>query len=115
MIGSTAKWNYANLRPVARNYVKAGAARLVIAGVVETRAARHSYQDALGVPLLICRLRVAVPVVRGRLVRRHADDDVALCWHVDRAGELDGILGLPQSRTSSWRQPRAMCRRWPFG
>ncbi|MDQ3576080.1 MAG: adenylyl-sulfate kinase [Actinomycetota bacterium] len=81
-----------NLKPMARNYFRAGAVRLLMAGVVETRAARDRYHDVLGVPLLICRLRVALPVVHARLVRRHADDPVGLPWHVDRSRELNGIL-----------------------
>jgi len=81
-----------NLRPTARNYLEAGAVRLVLAGVIETRAERDSYQDALGVPLSVCRLRVALPKIQARLVRRHAGDRIALRWHLDRSTELHGIL-----------------------
>lgn len=80
-----------NLRPVARNYLDAGARRLVLAGVVETRAGRDRYQDALGVPLWVCRLRVDLAVVRARLGRRHQGEDAALGWHLDRSGELEAI------------------------
>ncbi len=77
---------------MACHYFQAGAVRLVLAGVVETGAERAGYEEALGVPLSICRLRVALPVVHGRLAQRHADDEDVLRWHLDRSHELDGIL-----------------------
>jgi adenylylsulfate kinase len=81
-----------NLRPVADNYLDAGAERIVLAGVVETLADRDRYQPALGVPLSVCRLRVDLPVVRARLARRHEGEGAELQWHLDRSGELDAIL-----------------------
>lgn len=81
-----------NLRPVARNYLDAGAVRIVLAGVIETRVDRDHHQDALGVPLSVCRLCVDLPVVRARLARRHDGEAAALQWHLDRSGELDAIL-----------------------
>ncbi|MEU4162616.1 adenylyl-sulfate kinase [Actinoplanes sp. NPDC026670] len=81
-----------NLRAVARNYVDAGALRLVLAGVIESRAERDAYRIALGVPLAVCRLTVDLPTVRQRLTRRHQDDPDGLRWHLDRSGELDEIL-----------------------
>ncbi|MFF5075979.1 adenylyl-sulfate kinase [Actinoplanes sp. NPDC000266] len=80
-----------NLTAVAHNYLQAGAARLVLAGVIESRAERDAYQAAVTVPLTVCRLRVELPTVRQRLIRRHDDDDV-LRWHLERSGELDQIL-----------------------
>ncbi|WP_328471756.1 adenylyl-sulfate kinase [Actinoplanes sp. NBC_00393] len=77
-----------NLRAVAANFVEAGARRLILAGVIESRAERASYQDALGVPLQVCRLHVGLPVVRERLRRRNPDEP----WFLDRAAELDHIL-----------------------
>jgi adenylylsulfate kinase len=81
-----------NLRSVARNYLDAGAVRLVLAGVVESREERRRYRDAVGVELVVCRLRVDLPMLRQRLVRRHEGDAARLRWHLDRSGELDGIL-----------------------
>jgi chloramphenicol 3-O-phosphotransferase len=81
-----------NLRDVAANFRDAGLARLVLAGVVETRAQRDEYRDALGLDLTVCRLRVAPDVLRQRLTRRHENDPGRLPWHLDRAPELDGIL-----------------------
>jgi adenylylsulfate kinase len=81
-----------NLRAVARNYLDTGGVRLVLAGVVESRSERGAYQAALGVPLTVCRLRVDLPVVRERLARRHEGDADRLAWHLDRSGELHGVL-----------------------
>jgi len=58
-----------NLRPLARNYLDAGAVRIVLAGVIETQIERERHLDALGTPLSVCRLDL--PVVRERLARRH--------------------------------------------
>ncbi|MFF4198731.1 adenylyl-sulfate kinase [Nonomuraea sp. NPDC001831] len=81
-----------NLRCVAGNYLEAGAVRLVMAGVAETREERRRYAEAVGIELAVCRLRVELPVVRQRLARRHQDEGEALRWHLDRSGELDRIL-----------------------
>ena len=81
-----------NLRSVARNYRDAGAVRIVLAGVVETRVERDRHEDALGVPLSVCRLRVDLPLVRERLVQRHEGKGAALQWHLARSGDLDTIL-----------------------
>jgi len=81
-----------NLTAVTRNYVEAGAARLVLAGVVETRSDREGFEEALGIPLVLCRLRADPPVIRERLSRRHGEDREALEWHLHRAPELDAVL-----------------------
>ena len=81
-----------NLHAVARNYIETGVLRLVLAGVIESRAERDAYRAALGVPLAVCRLRVELRTVRQRLARRHADDADWLRWHLDRSGELERIL-----------------------
>ncbi|MGR6916837.1 adenylyl-sulfate kinase [[Actinomadura] parvosata] len=81
-----------NLRPVAANHLEAGAERLVLAGVVESRAERDAYEEALGVPLEVCRLHVELPEVRRRLEARHAVDPEGLEWHLNRSGELASIL-----------------------
>jgi hypothetical protein len=81
-----------NLRSVAANFLAAGARRLVLAGVVESGVERAGYEQAVGVPLAVCRLAVELPAVRERLRRRHDDDAGRLRWHLDRSGELDDIL-----------------------
>jgi adenylylsulfate kinase len=78
-----------NLAAVTRNYRAAGVRRLILAGVLENRAERDAYQEALGVGLTVCRLRVDLDVVRSRLVRRGPGD---AAWFLRRAGELDRIL-----------------------
>ncbi|MEV0844746.1 hypothetical protein AB0J21_02455 [Streptomyces sp. NPDC049954] len=81
-----------NLRDVAAHCLEAGALVLVLAGVAEDAPDRERYARAVGVPLSVCRLRVALPLVRDRLARRHAGEPAALDWHLDRCGELDAIL-----------------------
>lgn len=77
-----------NLRAVAATFVEAGAQRLILAGVIESRAEREAYRVALGMPLMVCRLRADLTVVRDRLRRRNPDEP----WFLDRAAELDRIL-----------------------
>jgi len=43
-----------NPRPMARNYLKAGAVRIVLTGAIETKIERERHLDALGVPLSVC-------------------------------------------------------------
>ncbi|MFD9889438.1 AAA family ATPase [Amycolatopsis sp. NPDC059027] len=82
-----------NLRSVARNYRDAGAHRLVLAGVVESREDRRRYAEALGVEPAVCRLTAAEAVIDRRLARRHGpEDEAGLRWHLERARELDGIF-----------------------
>ncbi|MFD1832138.1 adenylyl-sulfate kinase [Streptomyces desertarenae] len=83
-----------NLRCVAGHHLDAGAVRIVLAGVAESRSHRERYREAVGTDLAVCRLRVHLPTVRRRLVRRHENDPGpgALRWHLDRVGELDRIL-----------------------
>ncbi|WP_336205346.1 adenylyl-sulfate kinase [Nonomuraea sp. LPB2021202275-12-8] len=81
-----------NLRDVARNFLDGGAARLVLAGVIESRDERRLHEEAVGVELAVCRLRVAPAALHRRLVRRHDGDDAGLRWHLERSGELDRVL-----------------------
>jgi adenylylsulfate kinase-like enzyme len=81
-----------NVRALAGNYLEAGAVRLVAAGVVDSDETRKLCEEALGVELTTCRLRVDLALVRQRLARRHAGDDVRLRWHLNRSGELDALL-----------------------
>jgi adenylylsulfate kinase len=81
-----------NLRSVARNYLRAGAVRLVLAGVIESVEERRRYREALGVDLTVCRLRLDPSALHTRLTHRHRDDETGLRWHLARSGELDAIL-----------------------
>ncbi|MFE7749892.1 hypothetical protein [Streptomyces sp. NPDC057428] len=81
-----------NLRSMAGNYLAAGAARLVLAGVIEDLDERKLCGDAVGTELSVCRLQVDLPVNHQRLMRRHENEPEALRWHLARAGELAGIL-----------------------
>lgn len=81
-----------NLRSVARNYLAAGAVRLVLAGVVEDQEGRKLCGDAVGIELAVCRLHVDLTVNHQRLSRRHENEPEALQWHLARSGELAGIL-----------------------
>jgi len=81
----------ANLAAVAGVYRRAGAATLVLAGVVEGPEARRRYAEVVGEPLVVVRLRVDLDLVRRRLAQRHGPGE-ALDWHLARSGELDAIL-----------------------
>lgn len=81
-----------NLRSVAGHYLDAGVTRLVLAGVIEDQAERKQLADAVGVGLTVCRLRAELPVVHQRLAHRHDSKPEELRWHLNRSGELDGIL-----------------------
>ena len=84
-----------NLRSLARNYLDAGADRMVLAGVVESRAGRERYAEAIGVDLAVCRLSADLAVIRQRLIQRHGSgDDDGLRWHLRRSRELEQILDL---------------------
>jgi adenylylsulfate kinase len=83
----------ANLRPVAANYVAAGARILVLAGVIEEAQAVDLYTDALGgVRPTVIRLRVDSAEADRRLRSRHDDDEDVLAWHLHRHGELDAVI-----------------------
>ncbi|CAA9287539.1 MAG: hypothetical protein AVDCRST_MAG48-243 [uncultured Friedmanniella sp.] len=81
-----------NLTALSRAYRDAGAERLVLAGVCESRADRGRHAEALGVPLQVVRLLASADVVAPRLHDRHLDDQEGLAWHLHRRGELDAVL-----------------------
>ncbi|HEY0216260.1 MAG TPA: hypothetical protein VGC57_07710 [Cellulomonas sp.] len=81
-----------NLTAVATAYRRRGARRLVLAGVLERPGDRPAYAAAAGMPLVVCRLRADVDLVRARLVSRHDGHEAELAWHLHRAGELDAVL-----------------------
>lgn len=80
-----------NLRAVAQNFFRAGALHLVLAGVVESEGMRASYERALGLPVVVCRLQVNLEQIRQRLVQRHRPGRER-GWHLHRSGKLDQIL-----------------------
>lgn len=85
----------ANLAAVTHNFVGAGAQRLVVAGVIESASDRRRYEEAVGLPITICRLVVPLPHLHERLTARHppgAERD----WHLARAGQLHAILEAAQ-------------------
>jgi adenylylsulfate kinase len=80
-----------NLAAVCANYRAAGAARLVLAGVVETRAERAGYLAVIpGAELVVVRLQATLPTLLGRLAAR--ESGASLAWHQHRAGELTTIM-----------------------
>lgn len=81
-----------NLHSMAGNYLAAGAARLVLAGVIEDLDDRELCADAVGIELSVCRLQVDLPVNHQRLMRRHENEPEVLRWYLARAGELARIL-----------------------
>lgn len=80
-----------NLRVVARNFLRAGAQRLVLAGVLESQGDREKYERAVGIPLIVCRLKVDLEHVQVRLKQRHLPGR-ELDWHLARSGQLDEVL-----------------------
>jgi adenylylsulfate kinase len=80
-----------NLAAVAHNFFRAGSSRLVLAGVVESQGMRSSYERALGLPVVVCRLQVDLERVRRRLISRHRPGRERN-WHLHRSGELDEVL-----------------------
>ncbi len=81
-----------NLAAVVANYRQVGVTHLVLAGVIETLDGRAEYERVLGPDVKVCRLDVDLDVVRQRLAGRHALESSTLAWHLDRSGELQGIL-----------------------
>lgn len=80
-----------NLRAVSQNYRRAGALRLIMAGVVEGPDGVAEHAAAVGMAVVVCRLRVDLDRVRDRLLARH-EPGSELEWHLHRSAELDAIL-----------------------
>ena len=77
----------ANLAAVWRNFHAAGAERLLIALVVETRSELQGYRTAVpGAEITVVRLRASVETLHARL--RGRGQGVGLQWHLERAGQL---------------------------
>ncbi len=81
----------ANLTAVWRNYAAAGAKRLIIARVIESRDdltdLRHAFPEA---NITVVRLRASVTTLQTRVRRREIGG--ALEWHLVRAAELAKLM-----------------------
>ena len=76
-----------NLAAVWANYRAAGAARLILADVVESRAELAGYRTAVpGAAIVVVRLRASLPTIGRRLAGR--DVGASLESHRQRAAEL---------------------------
>src|SRR5687768_5058698 len=73
-----------NLAAVAAAYREAGAGRLVLADIVESRADVAGYQEAVpGASVVVVRLQASLRTILGRLESRESGD--TLEWHQGRA------------------------------
>ncbi|MDP9357374.1 MAG: hypothetical protein M3R02_19210 [Chloroflexota bacterium] len=80
-----------NLAAVWANYQAAGAQRLVLADVVESRADVRGYRDAVpGAAILVVRLTASLATIEGRLAGR--ETGAGFEWHRRRAAELMGLM-----------------------
>ena len=80
-----------NLACVTTNFLKAGATRLVIAGVIESDTDLALYRRCVpGAEITVCRLSADAPLRQERL--RARERGAGLQWHLDRTLELDRIL-----------------------
>lgn len=80
-----------NLAAVWANFRAAGAERLIVADVVETREQRAGYEAAApGAQLAVVRLHAALPTLLKRLASR--ETGAGLVWHQQRAVELTEIM-----------------------
>jgi adenylylsulfate kinase-like enzyme len=76
-----------NLAVVWANFRAAGAGRLILVDVVESRDQLDEYRTAVpGAAIVVVRLRAAVGALAERVRRREAG--AGLDWHLDRAAEL---------------------------
>lgn len=80
-----------NLACVIGTFIEAGATRLVIAGVIESREDLEVYSRCVpNAEIQLCRLTADLDLRRQRLRMREAG--AGLDWHLDRTVELDTIL-----------------------
>lgn len=83
---------YRNLVAVARTGRAAGSEVIVVADMVETRAQRERYREAIpGAEVTVVRLLAPPDVIGGR-IRQRAGDAVDP-WELERAAELTAIMG----------------------
>ena len=76
-----------NLSAVWRTFQEAGAERLLLARVIESRDELDSFRHAVpGAEIVVCRLRATVSTLQSRVRERERGSGRA--WHVARAAEL---------------------------
>ena len=76
-----------NLAAVWGNYRAAGAQRLILVDIVESREEVARYRAAIpGAAIVVVRLQAALPTILRRLEGREAG--ASLAWHQQRAAEL---------------------------
>lgn len=90
--GFNLAFTLANLRDLSANAKAAGAAKLIMAGVVETPDQRASFAEAVGGRLHLVRLTADLELIKERIRQRHEQDPEGRDWHLDRVGELTRIL-----------------------
>lgn len=111
-----------NLAAVWANYREAGADRLVLADVVESRDQLADYRAAVpGASLQVVRLTAPLAAIERRLAGRDTGD--ALAWHRRRAAELAAIMARNRVEDllieTADRSPAEIarealsCARWP--
>ena len=83
----------ANLKAVWRNYRRAGAGRLIVARVIESRRDIAGFRAAIpGADITVVRLRAPVRTLQARVRRRGAAGGIDVGWHVARAAVLGPLL-----------------------
>jgi len=82
---------FRNLAAVWKNFRAAGAERLILARVIESRAELARYRKAVpGAEIVIVRLRAGVRTLQERVKRRELG--LGRAWHARRAAELAKIM-----------------------
>ena len=82
---------YRNAAALAANFRAAGAERLIVPDVIETRADLASYQTAIpDAQITLVRLTAPVTTLHARLRKRQTD--ASLDWYLHRAGELQTLM-----------------------
>lgn len=81
------KLGLANLAAIWKNYQLAGARRLIVARVIESRSELEGFRRAIpGADIVLVRLRAAPETLQARVRSRGPWRDME--WHLARSGEL---------------------------
>ena len=88
------QWNeriaHQNLQSLWGNYAAAGAERLLLERVLETRTLLGRIAAAVpGAEITVVRLRAPLPLLRERIVAREAGDPA---WYLEAAAYLDSVF-----------------------
>lgn len=87
------KLTFRNLAAIWRSFRAAGAARLIVSRVLESRRELVRYRRAIpGADVTVVRLRASVPTLRERAKRREIG--LGRAWHLRRAVELARAMDL---------------------